>query len=564
METVRELTGALYFEMMKGGALRLGRFKDEMNALNVFPIPDGDTGDNMLFTLKSGLGYAEKNGVGADVGLVAKQVAKGMLLYARGNSGVILSQFFEGVARGLEGAVCADAAKLGEAFLHGVRCAYEAVMTPVEGTVLTVMREGTDRACGVAVEDIAGFLRVFSHEAKRSLSRTPELLPVLKSAGVVDSGGAGFICIIDGMLSVACGEEADAQDAAFLNESAEGESEIDAFTEDSVLELGYCTELLVRIQRCKTAEGGFDAGKLREFLDGMGDSVALVLDGSLLKLHVHTFTPHKVLEYCQGFGEFLKVKIENMSLQHGNAFGAGESGNIATESAINGVTANAQRKKFGVLAVACGEGLKDMFVQLGADIAIDGGQCTNPSVFDILDGVLRVNAETVFVLPNNGNIILTAKQAAEMCNECDVRVLESRNIGDGYAAISAYSDVFGDADEIYGCMRDAMADVVTANVSRCVRDSSFGEGVYLKSGDFIGFSDKKLLAFGEDRGRVLTAVADSLGIGEREVVIVIAGEESSPDDTELIREHILRNYRGVEVYSAEGGQPVYDYIIVAE
>lgn len=546
------LDGKMYTEMINAGAANLKVHAQEINDLNVFPIPDGDTGDNMLSTIMGGV--ADEETADESIGEAARRASDGMLLSARGNSGVILSQFFEGMAGGFSGLDSADSRDFAKAFQSGVTQAYNSVMQPTEGTILTVIREATEYASSKDAETPKEFLMEFIEEAKRSLERTPELLPILKKAGVVDSGAAGLVYIIDGMIRAVCGETVDLV-SAVVSEKAQ-KIDLDAFGSDSVLEFGYCTELLLRLMRAKTDVDGFDVKTISDYLQSIGDSVVAVKNGSVVKIHVHTMTPYKVLEFCQQYGEYLTVKIENMSLQHNS--NSEENAPMVEKSP----EASAERKKYGVVAVASGDGLKQTFLDLGCDVVVDGGQSMNPSAEILIDAFDKVNADTVFVFPNNGNIILTAHQAAKLYEGSDIRVIESHTIGDGYAALSMLAPT-GDADSIVADLNAAMDGVLTAELSRCVRDANM-DGVELKTGDYIGFAGKKLLASGTDRLKTVCDTVDNMGIRDYDICIVVCGKEGTAEEAEAIEAHINSNYRGKEVYVIDGGQDVYDYIIILE
>jgi len=556
---MRFLNGTLFAKMIQCGAAKLQAHKKEVNDLNVFPIPDGDTGDNMLMTVTGGIITTEES---STLDEVTNRVANEMLLSARGNSGVILSQFFEGIKKGCSGLKGATVRELEEAFKKGVDEAYSSVMTPTEGTVLTVMREATEYAIRVKADTVEDFLTAFISEAKRSLERTPELLPVLKNAGVVDSGAAGFIYIAEGMLlALSDDSTVDTIEEERGPSDNHGEIDINAFTEDSILEYGYCTELLVRLQKSKVNLSDFDEAAVTNFLLTVGESVVIVRNGSLLKIHIHTFTPDKVLAFCQGYGEFLKVKIENMSLQHNDINAAsGKSENTAVYRAEDAKP----RKKFGTVAVVSGEGLAQLFYDLGADEVVNGGQCSNPSTEELISAIYRANADTVFVFPNNSNIILTAKQASELCKDVDVRVLEAHTVGEGYAALSMYTDGYENADEIYAELCDAMSGSVTAQISRCVRDAQYGDGVTLHSGEYIGFVGKDILATATERITALKALTQKIDANQYDVCILIFGKDTPQAEAEEFKRFFLANYRGKEFYSVDGGQDVYDYILIFE
>ena len=422
-------------------------------------------------------------------------------------------------------------------------------MTPAEGTILTVIREATEYACEQNTTTPEAFLEAFIDEAKRSLARTPDLLPVLKKAGVVDSGAAGLIYIVDGMMKAVIGE--DVEDLGGVSEKTQ-ELNLDAFDEDSVLEFGYCTELLLRLQNAKTDIPTFDVKMISDFLKIIGDSVVIVKNGSIVKLHVHTKTPQRVLDFCQQYGEFLKVKIENMSLQHNNT--------VISEKESK---PKAERKKYGVVAVACGEGLKDTFRDRGADVIVDGGQSMNPSAEDFISAFDEANADVIFVLPNNSNIILTAQQAAHLYKKSDVRVIESKTVGAGYASLAMLDTNLSDADAIVNDLTMAMNGVVTAEISHCVRDATI-DGVDLHTGEYIGFVGKELISANDNRLTVALETIDRIDLPTHDVCIVFCGKEATDEEATLIEKHIKDNYRGKEIYIINGGQDVYDYIIIVE
>lgn len=563
------LDAQMFKRMVTAGTANLRYHAKSVNDLNVFPIPDGDTGDNMLLTMQGGAAV-DTDGT-ESIGLAARMVADGMLLSARGNSGVILSQLFDGIAAGLDRVAQAGIGELARAMREGVAHAYRAVMEPAEGTILTVAREASEYAIASGAESVNELLCAFLEEAERSLARTPELLEVLRRAGVVDSGGAGLIRIAEGArmlldradgngssdpeLEIGIGEGAlsfgsdGASDAAG---SGHGKVDVSRFTEDSVLEYGYCTEVLLRLQNAKTDVAGFDVGVIREHLAGIGDSVVTFKAGSAVKIHVHTKTPEAVLEYCHRFGEFLTVKIENMSLQHNSL-----------EAEPLTVSATDERKPYGVVAVACGEGIREMFRSLGADYVVDGGQSMNPSTADFIDAFKKVNADTILVLPNNGNVILSARQAAGMYKASDVRVLDSRNIGEGHAAITMLDTSSGDTERILAELRQAMVGVTTAAVSTCSRDTQ-ADGLSLYRGEYIGFVGDNVLSADNDRADTACRLLDGIDFANREVCIVICGRDADSRETDAIREHISATHPGCEVYVCEGGQDIYHYIFIIE
>ena len=541
------LNGSLYSRMINSGAANLKKHVEEVNDLNVFPIPDGDTGDNMLLTMVGGV--LKENNASETLYQVAKRVSNGMLLSARGNSGVILSQFFGGVEKGLEGLNTADVETFGRAFACGVTQAYSSVMTPTEGTILTVLREATDYAGVQKAKTLDKYLEAFIEEANKSLQRTPELLPVLKKAGVVDSGAAGLIYIVDGMRKALTGEEID--DITFSS-NEEQKVDYNAFDEKSVLEYGYCTELLLRLQVAKTDILNFNADIITNYLKSIGDSVAVVYESTIVKIHVHTMKPQKVLDYCQKYGEFLKVKIENMSLQHNNAVFENQKQVAAKE-----------RKKYAVVAVVSGEGIKQAFVARGADVIVDGGQSMNPSAQNFISAFDEANSDVIFVYPNNGNVILTAQQAAKIYNKSDVRVIESSTIGAGYASISMLDTSIDDVDEIEKELQTAMVGVVTAEIPQCVRNASIGD-CELQKGDYIGFVGKDIMAFDTNRFNCVCKTIEKMGLAKYDICIVFSGKNVNNDEMQSLEDYIINQYKGKEIYIVNGGQDVYDYIIAIE
>ena len=485
-----KINGQDLIKIINGAAANLRSHADYVNDLNVFPIPDGDTGENMTLTVNGGVNKVVESSE-ESIGTVAAQIADGMLLCARGNSGVILSQFFAGVAQGLKGVDEAGVPEVVAALEAGVKSAYAAVLTPTEGTILTVAREASE-AAGADVDNattLSDFADRYLTEMNRSLQHTPELLEALREANVIDSGGAGLYYIVEGAIRAARGEViADAEGTA---PAAPAQTvDLSKFNENSVMEFGYCTEFLLQLQKCKTDVKSFNIDKLVDFLKSIGgESIVAFKTGSIVKCHVHTLTPGKVLDYCQKYGEFLTLKIENMTLQHNESI---ERDTFAQSEKRK------QRKKYGVVAVSTGDGIKATFEDLGADFVVNGGQGNNPSAEDFIKAFDAVNADTVFVLPNNGNIIMAARQAGEMYSLSDVRVIESKSIGDGYAALQMLDLSSDDPDSIVAQMTDAMSDVVCGMVTHAVRDANLN-GVEIRENDYIGFEGKTMYSASADK-----------------------------------------------------------------
>ena len=559
---VTELDSAQFANMLRGGYENLKQNAARINDLNVFPIPDGDTGSNMQMTFEGGIKVLDGNSFDS-LGGVSRSVAKGMLLSARGNSGVILSQLFEGIAKGFKDLETANINEIGSAFKCGVRQAYDAVLTPTEGTILTISREAADYACSRINDSctLESFMNDYAAEMKRSLERTPELLNVLKEAGVVDSGGAGLVAITEGMISSLSGDNISETQISDTR-SATSAPDLDLFTEDSVMEFGYCTEFLLRLQKCKTDMESFELSTIKDYLETVGNSIVALQNGTIVKVHVHTMEPGKVLNYCQQFGEFLTLKIENMSLQHNGVKAAEEH----KSDDIKPAPEKSDRKKFGIVAVASGDGLKNTFSEFGADVVIDGGQTMNPSSDDFIRAFDKVNAEVCFVFPDNSNIILAARQAAELYKDSEIRVIESKNIGEGYAALSMIDFTSGDKDVIEQNFKDAMTGITTGMISRSVRDARVGK-VDVKKDQFIGISGKKIIAAADSKIDAALITADELLNGDAEnceFIVAIYGKKSYNDEIEMLKEQMEKKHPSLEFYGIYGGQDVYDLILIFE
>ena len=565
--TLRYLGGLLMAKMAMGGAAELRYNADEVNKLNVFPVPDGDTGDNMRMTIESGIAAIERLDTD-DLSEIMRAFSHGMLLGARGNSGVILSQFFAGTAKGLDGIGKADPTALGHALELGVKQAYASVMTPTEGTILTVAREAVEYAVRRITPEstVRTFFADLVKEMHASLDRTPETLPILKEAEVVDSGGAGLLYIIDGFNRVLNGKKPDMGDAdtAKTEEKKNAPAvSLDAFGPDSVMTYGYCTELLVRVQNSKCDAVNFDIEPLKEFLISVGDSVVAFKTDTVVKVHVHTLTPERVLEYCRTFGEFLAVKIENMSLQH--TMGEGE--NVDTPVPVSQNEAQKaqnpkERKRYGVVAVASGDGLESLFSELGCDVVIRGGQTHNPSTNEFLEAFGEINAEHIFVLPNNGNIMMAAAQAAEMYEAAKVHVVGAKSIGLGYAAISTADFSAEDAEEIVRQMEASMASVATGYISPSIRDADIG-GVHIQNGDTMGIIGKEIVVSESDGTLAVTKLVSTL-LDSRSMLTVFTGKEAGEDEKAALDAYVKEKHPDAEIYFLDGGQDVYPYIFVAE
>ena len=534
--------------MLRGGAQNLNRFRTAVNDLNVFPIPDGDTGDNMFMTVNAGAVKAEEN---ASISVTADSAAQEMLMGARGNSGVILSRIFAGIAKGMNSADHLNTDGFIAAMRTGVKEAYGAVSAPVEGTILTVYREGVEKVEEKRPQAFEELFELLLNELKESLERTPDLLDVLREAGVVDSGGAGLLYIVQGMKEALSGERIDA--LAMDGAAQHTPIDLNAFTEDSELEFGYCTEFLLRLQKSKVDIDRFDIDGFTAWLNSVGDSVVCFKEGSIVKVHVHTKHPGDILNHCQLYGEFLTTKIENMTLQHNGSHGMQELK----------LKKRKPQKPYGIVTVASGDGLKELFVSLGCDVVVDGGQSMNPSAEDLIKAFDRCSAETVYVFPNNSNIVLTAQQAAQLYDNADVRIVRTKTIGEGYSAISMFDPSVGDPDAVTDALNELISGVVTGMVSRASRDMSGGVVEVVKD-DYIGFVGDDIYVDEPTAEDAMIALCDKLNAGNYDILLILAGEEPSAENARKMSDTLTAKYTRSEVIMVNGGQPIYDYILILE
>lgn len=561
-KTIKYLGGFLFKKMAKGGAERLEKKAEEVNMLNVFPVPDGDTGDNMKMTIESGIAEME-NVESDDLAAVMQALSHGMLLGARGNSGVILSQFFAGISKGLEEAEKADTATLGKALEMGVRQAYSSVMTPTEGTILTVAREAVEYAvsCITKKSTISSFFYDLVEEMHRSLDRTPEILPVLKEAGVVDSGGAGLFYILEGFFRVLSGKRVSSGKKKASQSKPTAKI---TFNADSVMTYGYCTELLLQLQHSKTKISEFDMDALKKFLTELGDSVVAFKTDSIVKLHVHTFTPEKVLAHCRQFGEFLTVKIENMSVQHTDAIVEEQNASSAKEETPTAASATEKPAMYGVVAVGNGPGICSLFADLGADVVVQGGQTQNPSTNDFIAAFERINAEHIIVFPNNGNIVMAAQQAADLYEKAKVHVIPSKSIGTGYVALSSVDRDNTDADALVEEVTAAMSRVNAGYISPAIRDAEMN-GIQIHLGDTIGIIDREISFSVADKTEAAHRLAATLlDMPGKFMITVFSGTDASEEEKGELEGYIRETYPDAEVYFIDGGQEIYPFIFVAE
>ncbi len=532
--------------MLLGGAVSLAAHADELNALNVFPVADGDTGTNMLRTLQGGI---EKIPEGDDASLEHYMTAfsRGVLLSARGNSGVILSQIFAGISEGLGTCDCADAKRLAEAYRNGIRKSYAAVRNPTEGTILTVFRESTEYAAARINENscVEDFFKLHIDEARRSLATTKERLSVLSEADVIDSGAAGYCYIAEGMYQALTGHMPEGTLSA-TSEKDSSSLDIDRFTRDSVLEFGYCTEFLLRLMTAKVDPDTFDIGRVLNDLQALqGESVVAYLQEDILKVHVHTFHPGKILNKMQDYGEFLSVKIENMSLGH-------------TET-----SKKKNHKSFSVVAVASGEGMTALFERLGADRIVSGGQTANPAVSDFLDAFKACDTPNILVLPNNKNILLAARRAAEMYTDAKVYVLETRNLMEGYSALSVITPGIRDMDALVKSAEGAARGVQGGEITVAVRDAVI-DGTVIRQGEYMAMGDGNLLGVAATPEEAVLKLLGRLDTDLCEIVTLFTGKSVSAEARATLTETLKEICEDCEIVVYEGGQEVYDYLVAIE
>lgn len=547
-----KINGDIFRDMVVSAANALDNNKEAINNLNVFPVPDGDTGINMSLTMSEC--RTELGGFDGTLSDCAEKIANIMLRGARGNSGVILSVFFRGMAKSLKDKTEADAIDMAKAMTKGVEDAYKAVMTPTEGTILTVMRVCAEQATMAAEstyqEDAVGFFRYLLSVAVDTLNKTPEMLPVLKQANVVDSGGQGFVTILEGMLSslegepVACQE----QDGEVAPTATAARANFESFQTENI-KFPYCTECIVT--KSEKYYGEEKCARLHKMIMSIGDSVVFIENADMIKLHVHTDAPGKVLSEALRYGALFTVKIENMRNQH----------SALTAQAPQPAKPAEKPKKFGFVTVCMGDGIKACFEDLGADSIVFGGQTMNPSTDDVMNAVAAVNADNVFILPNNKNIYMVAKQAEELVSDKKVTVIPTRSVPQGLAAMMAF-DEGSSLDKNIDGMLDAIGAVKTLSVTYAVRDSVIGENT-ISEGSVLGLAEGKIACVADNDLECIGAMADR--IKDASVITLFYGEDVSEQEADaaadLIRESVGRL---CEVVAINGGQPLYHYIISVE
>ncbi|WP_423189555.1 DAK2 domain-containing protein [Alkalibacterium sp. f15] len=548
---VNSLKAKKFREMVTVGRQRLEEHTDYVNSLNVFPVPDGDTGTNMNLSFTSG-SNAVKESSSEKMGEITQALAKGLLMGARGNSGVILSQLFRGFAKALEGKDEVNAADLAQAFQGGVETAYNAVMKPVEGTILTVARQSAKAGLKKAEEtdDIIELMETVLNAAKRSLKKTPDLLPILKEVGVVDSGGQGLVYIYEGFLSSLTGEAPVEEENHNLEEMVRAEhhrSGVHESVNTQDITYGYCTEIMVHIGEGETVEKEFDYDEFRNYLNELGDSLLVVADEEIIKVHVHTERPGEVMNYGQKFGSLMKIKVDNMREQH----------SALSEDKAKKV----EEKDFAVVAIAAGEGLKELFESLGVDCVLQGGQTMNPSTEDIVKAMESVPAKQYIVLPNNKNIFMAAEQATKVI-AAEAAVVPTRTIQQGLTAMLGYNPT-QDLEANSEAMTDEIELVKSGQVTFAVRNTELN-GLTIKKDDYMGIIDGDIKVTAPELFNVTLETIKAMLDDESEIVTVFIGEDGSVEETDKLAEFMEQNYPDIEIEIHQGGQPVYPYLISVE
>jgi len=545
--SIEILDGQLLKKMIIAGANLLEKNKDYCDELNVFPVPDGDTGTNMSMTVIAAAKEVQK--ASDDINEIAKALSSGSLRGARGNSGVILSQLFRGFSKGLKDIGRIDTTIIANAFQKGVETAYKAVMKPKEGTILTVARESASRAIELALEteDIEYFLSETIKHAQETLEKTPDMLPVLKQAGVVDAGGQGLLFILRGALSVLNGTVDDELSKKYLDAESNVTYKKENIDSADII-FGYCTEFIV-----ETNKKVQDLTKIKKFLETIGDSVVSVADDEIIKIHVHTNDPGKALQKGLEYGQLVNIKIDNMRKEHENNLGLGQTDKIVEKEEL---------KEVGFIGVSIGSGMTEIFQGLGVDYIIEGGQTMNPSTEDIINAVEKVNAKKIIVLPNNKNIILAAEQAKFLSEDKEIFVVPSKSIPQGISAMINY-DISSSIENNLNAMTEALDFVKTAQVTFAVRDTNI-EGKEICKDDILGIGQDEILVVGKELELSSKELIDKLVDEDSELITIYYGNDAKEEDASVLASYIEDKYEECEVEVHYGGQPLYYYIISIE
>ena len=551
------ITTSLFQEMVQAGATRLNKQAEYVNSLNVFPVPDGDTGTNMGMTIENGAKEVSDRSA-STVGEAAGIFAKGLLMGARGNSGVITSQLFRGFSQSVKDKEELDGAALAAAFQSGVEVAYKAVMKPVEGTILTVSRGAAIGAKKKAesTNDAVEVMRAALEGAKTALAKTPDMLPVLKEVGVVDSGGQGLVFIYEGFLSALTGEFIASEEfqatPATMSEmiNAEHHKSVAGHVATEDIKFGYCTEIMVALKQGPTYVKDFDYDEFRNYLNNLGDSLLVVNDDEIVKVHVHTEDPGLVMQEGLKYGSLVKVKVDNMRNQH-------EAQVEKEERQAKPV----EEKEYAIIAVVAGDGLADIFKAQGVDYIISGGQTMNPSTEDFVKAVEELNARNIIILPNNKNILMAAQSAAEVIEQ-PAAVVETKTIPQGLTSLLAF-DESKSIEENHDRMAAAIEDVVSGSVTTAVRDTTI-DGLEIHENDNLGMVDGKIVVSNPDMMETLTATFDKMLDEDSEIVTIYIGEDGQEDLANDLAQNLMAKYEDVEVEIHQGNQPVYPYLFSVE
>ena len=549
---MEKINGLVLAEMIDLGSKNLAKNAEKINSLNVFPVPDGDTGTNMNLSMSSGAKETAANVV-ENIGELGKSFSKGLLMGARGNSGVILSQLFRGMSQYIADKKEIDAKEFAEAIQNGVSIAYKAIIKPVEGTILTVAREAAEAGLKAAknTDSVVEVMEAIYAEAQASLKRTPDLLPILKEVGVVDSGGQGLVCVYQGFVAALKGEKIEGLESVETNVvdmQFEDDHDMDFMSPEDIVH-GFCTEFTVRLDKDKK---DFNEDKFREDMSKFGDSLLVISDSEYVKIHVHTETPGDVFNYGQQYGELIKIKSDNMREQHREVLRKQEAKQASTPKEI---------KEQAMISISMGAGLSKVLTSMGVDYIVEGGQTMNPSTEDIMKAIKEVNAKNIFIFPNNKNIQLAAKQAAELAEE-NVFVIESKTAPQGLAAVMVFNPQ-ASADENFANMQEVLSTVSTLEVTHAVRDTNI-EGVEIKKDEFMGIRNGKIVVSNLSLNTVLEELLEKSIDEDTEIVTLYLGEESTEEYTDFLEQLIEEKYPDVEVELIESGQPVYPYIIGVE
>ena len=549
---MEKINGLVLAEMIDLGSKNLAKNAEKINSLNVFPVPDGDTGTNMNLSMSSGAKETAANVV-ENIGELGKSFSKGLLMGARGNSGVILSQLFRGMSQHIADKKEVNAKEFAEAIQNGVSIAYKAIIKPVEGTILTVAREAAEAGLKAAEnsDSVVEVMEAIYAEAQASLKRTPDLLPILKEVGVVDSGGQGLVCVYQGFVAALKGEKIEGLESVETNVvdmQFEDDHDMDFMSPEDIV-YGFCTEFTVRLDKEKKE---FDEDKFRADMSKFGDSLLVISDSEYVKIHVHTETPGEVFNYGQQYGELIKIKSDNMREQHRE---------VLRKQEAKQATAPKELKEQAMISISMGAGLSKVLTSMGVDYIVEGGQTMNPSTEDIMKAIKEVNAKNIFIFPNNKNIQLAAKQAAELAEE-NVFVIESKTAPQGLAAVMVFNPQAA-PEENFANMQEVLSTVSTLEVTHAVRDTNI-EGVEIKKDEFMGIRNGKIVVSNLSLNTVLEELLEKSIDEDTEIVTLYLGEESTEEYTDFLEQLIEEKYPDVEVELIESGQPVYPYIIGVE